>query len=124
MSLALNWVPDLKGILMKKDEPKTPELDKMLAVKKESQAIGEFISWLKEEKNYYIAERVAATNFQEESDLMPVQISTEKLLAEFFEIDLDKAEKERWRNNRVLPKSSASEWSVDATPHDPGLMPG
>jgi len=59
----------------------TPEIDKMHAVKDRSQAIGEFIEWIRSEKEYEIA------FYPEGSDtLWPVNTSIEKLLAEHFEI--------------------------------------
>ena len=36
--------------------PATPELDKMLKVKDESQAIGRFLDWLVEERHIFLAE--------------------------------------------------------------------
>ena len=68
----------------------TPELDKMRAVKDRSQAIGEFIEWLRSKKSYEIA------FYPEGSDLLfPVNTSIEKLLADFFEIDLNKVDAEK-----------------------------
>ena len=55
----------------------TPELDKMQAVHDQSQAIGEFLDWA-------VAKgRVEVTG------------SVEKLLAEYFKINLDRCEQER-----------------------------
>lgn len=75
------------------------ELEKMNDVHERSQAIGEFFEWLLSSKNYSIAR--CLTDEEEENGelpeyaLMPVHINMEELLAEFFEIDLIKAEKER-----------------------------
>jgi hypothetical protein len=55
----------------------TPESDKALAVKKESQAIGTFLEW-------YRAQHPAIR-----------RKSIEIVLAEYFQIDLDKVEKEK-----------------------------
>jgi hypothetical protein len=74
-------------------KPATPECEKLYPVKDKSQAIGEFLDWLKNEKHYLIAERVV-DDIHEDSDLMPVWASTEKLLAEYFEIDLNTVERE------------------------------
>lgn len=73
-----------------KNYPSTPELDKMLAVKDKSQAIGEFFDWLVNDKGYVLSQ-------YEEKDrrLYPTYSSIEKLLAEFFGIDLKKIEEER-----------------------------
>lgn len=70
----------------------TPTLDKMLANKAESQAIGNFIEWLGE-RGYVIAQY--GDERPHRDTLMPVHKNTETMLAEYFEIDLDKAEKER-----------------------------
>ena len=68
--------------------PKTPELNRMADFRVESQAIGDFLAWLQTEKKIkfakYYGERLA-----------PVQVPVEDTLAEFFEIDLKKVEKER-----------------------------
>jgi hypothetical protein len=71
---------------------KYPECDKMIAVSKESQAIGNFLEWLGEQ-GILLAEY--GTERYHRDQLMPKHISIEKLLAEYFEIDLDKVETER-----------------------------
>jgi len=70
-----------------------PEHEKLKAVQKESQAIGEFLDWLTGEKKIELAkwnedERV-------EDRLLPWHHSTEKLLADYFKIDLVKLEAEK-----------------------------
>lgn len=65
-----------------------PESDKVLAVQKQSQACGEFLDWLKQEKLLMLCEDI-------NGEWMPTFKSTEKLLQEFFDIDPDKLEKER-----------------------------
>ena len=77
---------------------RTPTLDKMLANKGESQSIGNFIKWLSE-KNYIISEYGAERG--QRDTLFPARHNTEKLLAEYFEIDLDAAERER---RKILAK--------------------
>ena len=67
---------------------KNSEHKKMLAVKPQSQSIGEFLQWL-EDKGIVFA--CYDGDFLEE---YPFQ-TKEKWLAEFFEIDLDKIEKEK-----------------------------
>jgi hypothetical protein len=70
---------------------KTPELDKMSLIQDKSQAIGGFIEWLGErDPQLYLCECA-----KEEEGFFPVYPNIEKLLAEYFEIDLDKIEKER-----------------------------
>lgn len=115
---------------------KTPELNKMSAVHKKSQVIGEFLSWLESDKNWFLCaehkhtehcyrphdhkndacglmrnkcvrtrEKVCSLN---EGDFEPVHYgSAETLLAEFFGIDLDKAEKERRALLAELQKAQA-----------------
>jgi len=85
------------------------EVNRMVAVHEKSQAIGEFLEWLKSEKHLTVCERVenAKTVFfienedkcknydKEEGAYTPACLDTNKLLAEYFEIDLNKVEKER-----------------------------
>lgn len=63
-----------------KQMPTCPECEKLTAASSESQVIGEFIEWLQE--TYC-------------DDVEMPRVSIERLLAEFFEIDLDKVEVER-----------------------------
>jgi len=69
--------------------PKTPELEKMKAIQPKSQMIGEFLEWLTGEKGVTLAK------YDNHDRLMPVYDHAEKLLAEFFGINLVKAEKEK-----------------------------
>lgn len=66
-----------------------PEHEKLKLVKDQSQICGEFLDWLNEEKDLILAK------LDEYDDLMPFHISTQKLLAEFFEIDLAVLEDEK-----------------------------
>jgi len=68
--------------------PATPTLAKMVAVRKESQVVGEFLDWLFNTKGYHIA------NY-DDGELYPVGNSIEQWCAEFFDIDLVKVEQER-----------------------------
>jgi hypothetical protein len=70
----------------------TPMLDRMRAVKADSQKIGSFIDWLNE-RGTPICEKVHDDRFGDE--MVPVSDSIEKLLARYFEIDLVKVEDER-----------------------------
>lgn len=69
----------------------TPMLDKILEVREQAQLCGEFLEWLQS--------KYAMFKFSEENE--PFYIGTgdciniEKELAEFFEIDLEEAEKEK-----------------------------
>ena len=91
------------------DYPKTPELDKMLAVKEKSRAIGDFLSWL-QEQDVHLCRRNPATDMfaiasfkskelKAAEKLMgsrgPGATSIEGILAVYFGINLDEMEKER-----------------------------
>lgn len=67
-----------------------PEHDKLREVADRSQAIGEFLEWLDLERDLVIA-RYA----HELDEFVPANVSTNRLLAEFFGIDLDKLEAEK-----------------------------
>ena len=88
------------------NEPECPECERLHEVAPQSQVVGEFLEWLQVEKGFVLG------NYHEHSDecdgedrfrtcglrsgeLFPVRISIEKLLAEFFKIDLTKVENER-----------------------------
>ncbi len=68
---------------------KTPELNRIIGVSEDSQRIGEFLEWLAEQEI-----TLAKWNDNEE-ELFEIRQSREQLLANYFEIDLVKAEKER-----------------------------
>ena len=112
----LNRYPPLFCFYEGKEEMNT-ELEKLEDVSERSQAIGEFIEWLCYSKKYQIAKCLTEEEYESEDnvywidglhekeqfkrheigkkELMPIHIDIEKLLAEYFEIDLVKAEKER-----------------------------
>jgi hypothetical protein len=76
---------------IKKDKITTPELDKMSAIHKESNAIGGFLDWIgSRDPPLYLCECA-----REEEAFFPVYPNIEKLLAEFYQIDLNKVEEER-----------------------------
>lgn len=79
--------------MTKPNEIPCPECDKMLAVQNRSQDIGEFLEWLRGERGLILAQ-YDEDHFDGEF-LMPVNIRIEDLLAEFFEIDLNKVEQEK-----------------------------
>ena len=91
--------------------PATPMLDKMNAVRDQSQCIGEFLEWLKNQPDYSIRER---REFSEERETLtgivrgtdetyiytwtgwlPIRKSIDKLLAEYFDVDLNQMEQEQ-----------------------------
>jgi hypothetical protein len=73
-----------------------PEHDKMHEVVGQSQTIGEFLEWLHEEKGVRLGQfHTIDTPWSDEERFDPFTYSTEKLLAEFFEIDLQKIGEEK-----------------------------
>lgn len=71
---------------------KTTELDKMSAVHERSNSIGDFIEWLKNSRE----PRLFICELDEDAEeFYCPHLSTEKLLAEYFKIDLNKLEEER-----------------------------
>jgi len=75
---------------MKTLQPKCPECEKLSAVREKSQPLGEFLDWLERERGLTLAE------FEEHAEhYFPARIGTERLLAEYFNIDLGAAERER-----------------------------
>lgn len=86
--------------------PPTPTLDKMREIKDRSQVIGGFLDWLFNEKNLHLyrdhehTERCWDEDGDSccglsEGDYEPVRFGIEQILGDYFEIDLDAAEKER-----------------------------
>jgi hypothetical protein len=89
--------------------PDAPECEKLSQVAPISQKIGEFVDWLRDEKKISLAVRHDHTaecdsttgrrqsydcGFQE-GDLFYAHADMTRLLAEFFNIDLNKVEEER-----------------------------
>ena len=90
-----------------KNEEKYPECDKIVAAHDKSQVIGEFLDWLKSRGirlgqwkptpselvlNRMTGKRIPA---DDEETFVEYFTSKEKILAEFFGIDLNKVEEER-----------------------------
>ena len=70
---------------------KTPMLGKMSKIKDTSQKIGEFLEWIgHREPKLFLCELD-----QDAEQYWPSYPDIEKLLAEFYEIDLNEVEKER-----------------------------
>jgi len=66
------------------------EHEKLHKVKDQSLAIGQFLEWLNQDKSYVICE------WDENGyGYQPVRSRIESLLAEYFNIDLNKIEKEK-----------------------------
>ena len=70
-----------------------PECEKLKATAPYSQKIGEFIDWLHDD-DVVLAEWVKDPQGFDEN-LIPVTKPIQELLAEFFEIDMNKVEEER-----------------------------
>jgi len=77
---------------MKKIE--TPELDKLVEVRDESQMIANFLEWLSSEEIDIVLAKWSDTEY-EGGKLYNITMTKEQLLAKYFNIDLVKAEKER-----------------------------
>ena len=75
-------------------QPPTPALDKQSqAINEGSETIGDFLEWLKSH-GYVIAE-YKENRFIGVEFLEPAHKSTERLLAEYFDVDLDECQRER-----------------------------
>ena len=73
-----------------------PECDKVAAVRDESQAIGNFIEWLVEQDMGITEEREMEDEYGDMVVLnLPIGVTVEKLLARYFDIDLQKVEAEK-----------------------------
>ncbi len=68
-----------------------PEHDRMAAISDKSQIIGEFLEWLNYTKGIHLCEQTPDMN----DHWWTVDEDPEKLLAEFFSIDLTKIEAEK-----------------------------
>lgn len=66
-----------------------PECEKLKAVADESQKIGQFLDWLLGERNLELGQ------YNDNDRLIAQPLNIAKLLAEYFNIDMDKVEKER-----------------------------
>lgn len=73
---------------------KTPTLDKMVKIQEQSQLCGKFLDWFLHKYTVFDRKQKRENPF---ANVMGNgdYINKEKLLAEFFDIDLDEAEKEK-----------------------------
>lgn len=76
------------------EKPQTPELDKMLAEKEKSQVIGSFLDEVGE-KGWALCEWTEDENSRSGGEYTQVRGGIETILAEYFGVDEEKAEKER-----------------------------
>ena len=71
------------------EQPLTPNCDKMLAVRKESELLTHFVDWLNEKKDYHICEW-----FDETLEYASYG-GYNRLFADFFDIDYEELEREK-----------------------------
>jgi hypothetical protein len=74
-----------------------PETARLVAASTESQKIGEFLDWLNFELGVTLCVLDEETGRFQPARGMGVFTSTERLLARYFQIDLDRVERERGR---------------------------
>jgi hypothetical protein len=79
-----------------------PEHEKVREVRDKSQAIGNFLDWLLQEKGI----RFCEPRESEVTPYLPIHFNIEELLAEFFEIDLGRLEEEKQEMLKMLRKES------------------
>jgi hypothetical protein len=73
--------------------PATPELDRRSKILGESHKIGEFLDWLNQ-RGIHLATYEEWDEYRDPM-LTPLTVSYERLLADYFEIDLQRVEAER-----------------------------
>lgn len=73
----------------------TPELDKLTAIKDQSQTIGAFLDWYRSEEGGGHLCVLVEDEDRETADFFHDHRSIEGLLAKYFEIDLAKIEAEK-----------------------------
>ena len=98
---------------------KYPECEKLSQVRDKSQVIGEFLDWLVCEKEISLVRFTDRdTDDPDDPGYEFINTSIERLLAEFFEIDLNKVEKEkctmlgelREARDNVVPMDKPQDW--------------
>lgn len=70
-----------------------PEHEKLSAVRDESQAIGEFLDWLNHCRNYRLCSH--SEGYLGQAKWEPIYLTIEKVLAEYYKIDLSALEAEK-----------------------------
>lgn len=79
-----------------------PEHRKLTKIADKSQAIGEFMDWLGQEKGYTLAKWS-----ERENELVPQNRPIRYLLAEYFDIDENKIEAEKRQMLQALRESAS-----------------
>lgn len=96
----------MKGEVEMNDKSHYPQLAKMQEVQPTSQAIGEFLDWLGEQR-IDLCSVIPGTGHDRWA---PIVDGHEKLLARYFQIDLDAVERER---RDILSQGSKAEPNTD-----------
>ena len=76
------------------EEIKTPTLEKLKEIQEESELCGKFLDWFLKRYTVFDRKQVRESPFADVKGAGDY-INKEQLLAEFFDIDLDEANKER-----------------------------
>lgn len=98
------WHYGVEGLLVPEEHP---ECAKLLSVKDRSQEIGDFLEWLQSKKGVHLAA------YYEEAGLSVYRCNVEQLLAEYFEIDLNKVEEEKLSMLKKMRIEAKDESSFD-----------
>lgn len=75
-------------------QPPCPECEKLAAISEESNRIGEFLSWLSRQ-DIIIAQYDSFGDLYRSRNYQLTDSGINRMLAEYYEIDLDKVERER-----------------------------
>ena len=73
-----------------RSQPECPECEKLSAVAQKSNEIGDFMDWIIDNTEFRICENEGYEYYSSS------HLQRERLIAQYFEIDLDKVEKERF----------------------------
>lgn len=85
--VAGGFEPETVAVAAEPEAPKYPQHDKLSKVALFSQKIGEFVDWMGDAKDIYLAEMVREPGVAGHRDLMFARTGIQALLAEFFDID-------------------------------------
>lgn len=87
-------------------KPKYPEHEKLKLVQEHSNIIGQFLDWLSYERGYKICECCEGADARNDDSYYPVNSTTEKILADYYGINLDKLENEKRQMLDLLRKQN------------------
>ena len=91
---------------------KTPECDKLADIRSESQLLGEFLAWLPSQ-NIFLCD-CNREGFSNDTLYVPTLMNIEKLLATYFNIDLEKVELEKRQLLEALRSASHNRENLHA----------